>query len=115
LIRASANFGTISVKHSVGKDFEDRIVGASRQIVESTPKAFETVEGWKGIVLPRSAQVEMAKRAFDLKPLDGVRPAALLTARREEDYTDQDGNRDLCGTFNCLPIARLAARTPPQP
>jgi Domain of unknown function (DUF932) len=102
LILASANFGTISVKHSGGRDFEDRIVEASREIVESTPKAFETVERWKQIILPRSAQVAMAEKAFEMKPLEGVRPAALLTARREEDYTDGDGNRDLWRTFNCL-------------
>jgi hypothetical protein len=99
---ASANFGTISVKHSGGRDFENRIIDATRQIVEETPKAFATVERWKQIILPRPAQVEMARRAFDLKPLEVVRPAALLTARREEDYTDADGNRDLWRTFNCL-------------
>jgi hypothetical protein len=102
LLIASANFGTISVKHAGGREFEARIVEATRQIVEETPKAFETVERWKQIILPRSAQVEMAKLAFDLKPIEGVRPAALLTARREEDYTDAEGNRDLWKTYNAL-------------
>ncbi len=44
----------------------------------------------------------MARRAFDLKPIEGVGPAALLTARRDEDYTDGEGNRDLYRTFNVL-------------
>jgi Domain of unknown function (DUF932) len=102
LLIASANFGTISVKHAGGRDFETRIIDATRQIAEHTPAAFETVERWKGIVLPRSVQIEMARKAFDLKPLEGVRPSALLTARREEDYTDAEGRRDLWRTFNCL-------------
>lgn len=102
LLIASANFGTISVKHSGGRDFESRIIDATHQIAENTPKAFEQVEAWKGIILPRSAQVAMAEKAFELKPLEGVRPAALLTARREEDYTDAEGNRNLWRTFNCL-------------
>ena len=44
----------------------------------------------------------MARLAYDLKPIEGVRPASLLTARREEDYTDGDGNRDLFRSFNVL-------------
>jgi Domain of unknown function (DUF932) len=102
LLIASATFGTISVKHAGGKDFERRIIEATHQIAESTPKAFESVERWKGIILPRSAQVAMAEEAMALKPLDGVRPSALLTARREEDYTDAEGRRDLWKTFNVL-------------
>jgi len=102
LLIASANFGTISVKHSGGRDFESRIIDATHQIAESTPKAFDQVEAWKGIILPRPAQLAMAEKAFELKPLDGVRPAALLTARREEDYTDSEGRRDLWRTFNVL-------------
>jgi Domain of unknown function (DUF932) len=102
LLIASANFGSISVKHAGGRDFENRIIEATRQIVEHTPAAFETVERWKGIILTRPRQIEMAKLAFDLKPIEGVRPAALLTARREEDYTDGEGNRDLYRTLNVL-------------
>jgi hypothetical protein len=102
LLIASANFGTFSVKHSGGRDFENRIIDATRQIVENTPKAFDTVERWKGIPLTRPLQLDMAQRAFDLKPLEGVRVAALLTARREDDYTEAEGNRDLWRTFNCL-------------
>jgi Domain of unknown function (DUF932) len=102
LLVASANFGTISVKHSGGKTFENRIIEATREIAEATPRAFETVNQWKGILLPRSAQVAMAEKAFELKPIDGIRPAALLTARREEDYTDEDGRRDLWRSFNVL-------------
>jgi Domain of unknown function (DUF932) len=102
LLVASANFGTISVKHAGGKDFERRIIDATHQIAESTPQAFEAVQRWKQIILPRSAQLAMAEEAMALKPLDGVRPAALLTARREEDYTDAEGQRDLWRSYNCL-------------
>lgn len=107
LFIASANFGSISVKHAGSREFESRIVEATRQITEETPKAFDRVNEWKQIILPRTAQVAMAERAFDLKPLDGVRPAALLTARREEDYTDSDGNRDLWRTYNVLQENKL--------
>lgn len=102
LVIASANFGTISVKHSGGRDFESRIIDATHQIAEHAPQAFQTVNDWKGIILPRPIQLDMAQRAFDLKPLEGVRPAALLTARRDEDYTDGEGNRDLWRTLNVI-------------
>ena len=74
LLVATANFRTISVKHAGGRDFESRITEATRQIAEHTPAAFETVERWKGVILPRSVQIEMAEKAFALKPLEGVRP-----------------------------------------
>ncbi len=44
LLIASANFGTISVKHAGGREFDARIADATRQIAEHTPAAFETVE-----------------------------------------------------------------------
>lgn len=102
LLIASASFGTISVKHAGGRDFESRIIDATRQITEETPKAFDAVARWKQIILPRPVQIRMAEQAMALKPLEGVRPAALLTARREEDYTDAEGNRDLWRTLNTL-------------
>lgn len=102
LIIASANFGTISVNHSGGKDFESRIIDATSQIVENTPRAFDMVERWKGITLTRPQQLIMAAEAFALKPLEGVKPSFLLTARREEDFTDGEGNRDLWRTYNVL-------------
>jgi hypothetical protein len=102
LLIATANFGTISVKHAGGKDFESRIVEATREIAEHTPAAFDTVELWKQIVLPRKDQLIMAAEAFALKPNESIKPSFLLIARREEDYTDEEGRRHLWRTLNVL-------------
>lgn len=102
LLIASANFGTISVKHAGGKDFETRIIEATREIAEHTPAAFATVEHWKRIILPRKTQLIMAAEAFSLKPNESIKPSFLLTAKREEDYTDEEGRRDLWRTLNVL-------------
>jgi hypothetical protein len=50
---------------------------------------------------------EVAERDDELRRLDraardAIRPAHLLTARREADYTDGEGNRDLWRTTNIL-------------
>jgi hypothetical protein len=102
LVIASADFGTISVKHSGGKDFERRIIDATHQIAEGTPEAFRTVADWKQIVLPRPQQLAFAEQAMELKPNAAIKPAFLLTARRQEDATSPDFSRDLWRTFNVI-------------
>lgn len=102
LVIASASFGTISVKHSGGKDFESRIIDATRQIAEHTPRAFEAVAAWKEIILPRHRQIEFAEQAMGLKPNAAIKPAFLLTARREEDLTAPDASRSLWVTLNVI-------------
>jgi hypothetical protein len=70
-------------------------------------KALETVEAWKLIALTRPQQLEMAVQAMALKPNPSLKPAFLLTARREADYTDGDGNRDLWTTTNVIEEALI--------
>lgn len=99
---SSATFGTISVKHSGGRDFETRIADATKQIADYMPRAFETVAEWKQIELTRPMQLALAEEAMALKPNPSIKYSALLTARRPEDYTDQKGNRDLWKTLNSI-------------
>lgn len=102
LIIASANFGSFSVRHSGGDDFRSRIIDATYQIVEETPKAFRQVEEWKQIELTRPKQIAFANAASELKPNAAINPAHLLTARRDEDATNSDASRDLWRTTNVI-------------
>ena len=97
---ASADFGSISVKHSGGRDFDARITEATQQIAEILPRVLRQVEEWKQIILPRSRQIELAHEAWHLKPNPAIRPVWLLTARRPEDMTNEDGSRSLWKTLN---------------
>jgi hypothetical protein len=60
------------------------------------------VEAWKQIILTRPQQLEMAIQAMELKPRDAIKPAKLLTACREVDYTDAEGHRSLWVTLNTI-------------
>jgi hypothetical protein len=102
LVVQSADFGSIRVHHSGGSDFHQRVIDATYQIVEEAPRTMAAIEEWKGITLTRPQQLALADAAMEIKPNESIRPAHLLTARRSEDYTDQDGRRDLWRTTNVL-------------
>lgn len=102
LVCPTASFGGISIRHKGGDDFGQRIIDATYRVVEQTPAIMNTVEEWKGINLTRPRQIELAEAAWQLKPHSDIKPAHLLTARREADYTDADGNRSLWTSYNCI-------------
>ncbi|WP_165063988.1 DUF932 domain-containing protein [Paludisphaera rhizosphaerae] len=98
----SADFGSISIRHSGGADFRERVIDATYQVIDQAPRSMAAIEGWKGISLTRPQQLAMASAAHEIRPNDAIKPAFLLTARRNEDYTDAEGNRDLWTTANVL-------------
>ena len=102
LMVQSADFGSIRVHHSGGEDFQQRVIDATYQIVEEAPGRMAAIEEWKQIELSRPQQTAFAEAAMEIKPNASIRPAHLLTARREADYTDQEGRRDLWRTANVL-------------
>lgn len=105
---ASADLGSISVRHSGGRDFDARITEATHRIADGLPRALQQVDEWKQIILPRSRQIELAHEAWHLKPNDAVRPVWLLTARRTEDMTNEDGSRSLWLSLNTVQEALIA-------
>ena len=106
LVVASSNFGNISVKHSGGADFHDRILDATFRIVEDTPKVLEQIDAWKQLSLPAPVQRVYAEAAAVLLDTP-VRPESLLAARRAEDKPAPDGSRSLWNTLNVTQEAIL--------
>ncbi len=102
LVVQSADFGSIRVHHSGGQDFQQRVIDATYQIVEEAPRTMAAIEEWKAIELSRPQQLALAEAAMEIRPNESIRPAHLLTARREADYTDSEGRRDLWRTANVL-------------
>lgn len=102
LVVASADFGNISVKHSGGNDFHDRILDATFRIVEDTPKVFGQIAEWKQINLPAPVQKAYAEAAHVLLDSSNIAPAQLLEPRRAEDRPAPDGSRNLWATFNTV-------------
>jgi Domain of unknown function (DUF932) len=102
MIIASEDYGSFSLRHSGSKQLGQQIIDTTGEVLSITAQAFESVTEWKQIELSRPQQVAFATAAAELKPNVAIRPAHLLTARREEDYTDGDGNRDLWRSMNVL-------------
>ena len=102
LVVASTDFGNISVKHSGGSDFHERILDATFRIVEDTPKVFGQIEEWKQIALPAPAQKAYAEAAHVLLDSPSIAPDQLLEPRRGEDQPAADGSRSLWKTFNTV-------------
>ena len=94
LVVASTDFGGISVNHKGGEDFPKRIIDATYQIIEETPRTLAQIEEWKATPLTPPQQLALASAAVEL--LDKPVPAEeVLKPRRSEDEKG-----DLWTTFN---------------
>jgi len=81
----SADFGSISVRHSGDHDFAGRILDATQQVIEETPRILENIEQWKGIELTQPQREVFATAALELRDNTIVTPAQLLAPHRSED------------------------------
>lgn len=85
LIVQSADFGSISVRHSGGADFRPRIIEATHRVADEAPRTLETIETWKSVALSQEQRLSFAEGAWELKPNPSIRPSHLLIPRRLED------------------------------
>ena len=81
----SADFGSISVRHSGSKEFEGQVLDATFRVVEAMPHVMDQIEVWKQIELSQPQQVALATAALQLRENKVVTPQQLLAARRYED------------------------------
>ncbi|WP_435008042.1 DUF932 domain-containing protein [Tundrisphaera lichenicola] len=102
MIVQSADFGSFSIRHSGSRDLFAQVREATARIMDGVPAIMNRIADWKEVILPRKAQLIMAAEAFALKPIECIKPSFLLTARREADYTDSEGRRDLWKTTNVI-------------
>lgn len=102
MVIQSDDFGSFSIRHSGSRDLFAQVREATARIMERAPAIMNRIDAWKQIILPRRDQLILAAEAFALKPIDGIKPSFLLTARRDEDLTDSEGRRDLWRTTNVI-------------
>jgi hypothetical protein len=88
MVVQSADFGTVSVRHTGSGDFADRIIDATYEVLGSTQLTMDRIDAWKGIALDPPQRLALASAAVELRP-NGVAPEALLTTRRS---ADRDGS-----------------------
>lgn len=99
---ASHDFGSVSVKHTGGRDFENRVIDATYRIASDMPKVVEQIEEWKQIALPAPAQRLYAEAVHTMLDNPNITPDNLLIAKRIEDRPAEDGSRSLWTTFNTV-------------
>ena len=85
MVVQSAEFGSISVRHSGGADFQNRIIDATYEVMGDAPRTLEKIDAWKQIELSPPRREAFAAAAFELKGNKAITPAQLLTPRRSED------------------------------
>ena len=86
MVVQSSDHGSISVRHSGGSDFQDRVIDATFRIMDEAPRTLANIETWKGIELSPPQREAFAAAALELKgPEQPITPARLLAPRRAED------------------------------
>ena len=84
MICRSDDMGTVSGRQR-GAAFKDKIMDATYRVVEGLPKAIESVDRFKSIVVPEAAQIAYAETVIEIADKKHVEPGQLSKARRDED------------------------------
>src|SRR4051794_40928591 len=79
MVVQSSDHGSISVRHSGGPDFRDRVIDATFRIMDDAPRTLAKIEQWKRIDLTPPQRDAFATAALELRESRAVTPAQLLT------------------------------------
>lgn len=85
LVVQSADFGSISVRHSGSHEFGEQVIDATYRIIEETPRIMGQIEAWKQVALEPPQRLALATAAMELRENKVVTPAQILVPRRPED------------------------------
>jgi hypothetical protein len=95
LVVASHDWGGIAVRHKGAIDFRERVIDATFEIVEQTPKTMAQIDTWKQLQLTPPQQTAFGEAAKELLDNQHVTVPQLLAPRRPEDRQN-----DLWHTMN---------------
>jgi hypothetical protein len=85
LIVATADHGSISVRHPGGADLRERVIDATFQIMDEAPRTLAKIDAWKRVELSPPQREAFAAAALELKSNAVIQAAQLLAPRRPED------------------------------
>lgn len=105
MITCSQEMGNVSVRHSGKNDTIQKVIDASYEIINETPKNFAKISEFKAIELTPKEQIILASSALELKganTVETISPENALIPKRSEDIGNIDGSRDLWKTFNVI-------------
>ncbi len=87
----------MSVRHSGGSDFDNRVIDVTSQIIESAPQAMAQVAQWKALELKPHVQEAYAHGALEIIGKEALDTRKILQVRRKED-----AEPSLWNTFNVI-------------
>jgi Domain of unknown function (DUF932) len=95
MIVQSQDFGSVSVRHTGGSDFHERVIDASFTVMDSAPQTLRQIEDFRQIELSPPQANAFAIAAHELRNNDpaahqNTQPVQLLGTRRREDRAARD-------------------------
>jgi hypothetical protein len=103
MVVADQDLGSVRTKHFGAKNNFDVIKELIDGMASRTDLLSRKMVEWQGITLSEAQQIELARRAMEVRKFPSwMEPGQLLDARRATEDMDPDGNRDLWTTFNVI-------------
>lgn len=89
LVVNSQDHGQISLKHSGGDDFHQRVIDVTYEVMDEAPKTMRQVQSWKEIETTAPERIAFANAAATLRDGDLIPgPDRVLATRRAADRQD---------------------------
>ena len=85
LVVKSEDIGGISVRHSGGDDFAQRVIDVTYEVLDQGPKTLAQVETFRQLQLSPPQREIFAQAAHELTSNESITPEQLLHARRQAD------------------------------
>lgn len=103
MVVSDQDLGSIRTKHLGAKNNFDVIKELIDGMAGRVDLLGRKMSDWQSIVLAEAQQIELARRAMEVRKFPSwMEPGQLLDARRATEDMDPDGNRDLWTTFNVI-------------
>lgn len=103
MVVADQDLGQVRTKHFGAKNNFDVIKGLIDGMASRVDLLGSKMSEWQGIMLSEPQQIELARRAMEVRQFPSwMEPGQLLDARRATEDMGEDGSRDLWTTFNVI-------------
>jgi Domain of unknown function (DUF932) len=91
LIVQSEDTGSVSVRHTGGSDFHERVIDATYEVMDQAPRTMAAIATWKQIELSGPQRTAFAAAAHELRPNESITDNDLLSTRRAADRETRAG------------------------
>jgi len=99
----SHSISEIKIRHSGDERLIDNVIEGSYHVINEAPKVAAQIDDYKQKLLDLRQQEQLAIKALGLRDSSlEINPIHLLAARRQSEFVNDNGDRDLWTTFNVI-------------